>query len=96
MNKAAKFLIQATWMQDDPVFANFDDHTELDWERIEQYLTTTDVESHIVLIEVLMYLCNRESNITLDFIGDLTHDERNAVIESLKLHWNGLQLEEDL
>lgn len=96
MNKAAKFLIQATWMQDNPLFQNYDEVNQLDWNAIEAMHACTDSDSEIVMIEVLMYLCDKETNITLDFIGDLSHEERNAVIEALKMHWNGLQIEENL
>lgn len=101
MKLPSEMLIRSTWMEHDPLFNYHDTITKLDWTAIINEVATFEQEKYsndqCVLVGVLEYLCGIEDGfVTLDEVGRLPVDERQAVLDALKAKWIGTELQEDL
>lgn len=93
MKTATETLIATTWLAEDKFFACHDKVTQIDWEsfNVDDY-----TDEQVYLINVLSYLDDKNSFVTLSDIGNLEENERNSVLEALKIKWSGIQMEENL
>jgi hypothetical protein len=99
MRKATETLVQTTWLADNSIFACHDHVTDIDWNSVWDDVSDGKYnERQITLISVLAYLAsNRDlDSVGLPEIGDLEQMERIAVLDALRIHWAGVQLQEDL
>lgn len=99
MRKATETLVGTTWLADNPNFACHDYVTEINWTNIWQEVSEGKYnEKQITLISVLAFLDNYQDldSVGLPEIGDLHPIERTAVLDALRIYWDGVQLQEDL
>jgi hypothetical protein len=96
MRKATESLIQTTSLVNNPLFSCHDNVTELDWEKIIGWLELNNVDPREEsLIWFLGYL-DGQNDYNLDSINVLEEHEVLAVLESLKIAWSGIELQENL
>lgn len=97
--KSTQILIGTTWLGEDSTFSYYDSVTELDWNLIEENMCEGKYpQNEVTLISVLAYLAGYEDleSISLADIGLLDQFERIAVLEALKAHWVGIEIQENL
>lgn len=96
MRTATQVLVQTTWMHDEGIFRNHDAVERLDWEKIwekiEVHNYTTD---QMVMIQFLGFL-DGESDFDLFSSEHLPQQEKQAILEALKVHWNCAEIQENL
>lgn len=96
MRAATESLIQTTSLVDNPLFSCHDNVTELDWEKIWAWVERNQVDPReMSLIWFLGYL-DGQNDYNLDSINVLEEHEVLAVLESLKIAWSGIELQENL
>jgi len=101
MRTASEHLVQTTWMADNKLFANHDAVTPIDWAKVWEVVDDIDNAefdaNELVMIAVLEFLCGSEMvEVSLDEIANLPEMERQAVIDSLRLKWSKVELQENL
>jgi hypothetical protein len=101
MRTASEHLVQTTWMADNKLFANHDAVTPVDWAKVWEVVDDIDNAefdaNQLVMIAVLEFLCGSEMvEVSLDEIANLPEMERQAVIDSLRLKWSKVELQENL
>jgi hypothetical protein len=99
MRKATETLVHTTWLGDDPLFACHDNVTDVNWEAVENLLYDGHYnQEQQTLISVLAFLSNYENldSISLYDIHQLNKIDRIAILDALRIHWDGVQLQEDL
>lgn len=96
MRAATETLIQTTSLVDNPLFSCHDNVTELNWEKIWEWVERTNVDPReMSLIWFLGYL-DGQNDYNLDSVNILEEHEVLAVLESLKIAWSGIELQENL
>lgn len=93
MRSAAQTLINATWLNENLLFVNHDEFNPIDWEQVAEIEFN---QTEQILVNVLSYLVGFGSGPDLLSIDVLNEHERFCVLESLKLKWAGVKLEENL
>ena len=101
MRTASEQLVQTTWMAENKLFANHDAVTPVDWAKVWDVVDDIDNAefdaNELVMIAVLEFLCGSEMvEVSLDEIANLPEMERQAVIDSLRLKWSKVELQENL
>lgn len=99
MRKATETLVATTWLADDPLFACHDNVTDVNWEVIESKVYSgIYAQEEVTLISVFAFLAGYENldSITLYDIEQLDELEKQAVLDALRIHWTGVQLQENL
>lgn len=97
--KATEILMQTTWMAEDRIFNCHDKVTDIDWELVDENIYEGRYsQKEITLISVFAYLAGNEDldSISLSDVGQLEQLERVAVLEALKAHWIGIEIQENL
>lgn len=96
--KASEVLVQTTRLANDPLFAGHDSLTKVNLDKV--WVLAEDGHYSIdemTLISVFEFLTGADDSfVTVSDIAALPGDERTAVLDALKAHWNGLHLEENL
>ena len=96
MRSATEVLVQTTWMNDEGIFRNHDSVEPLDWEKIwakiELHEYTTD---QMVMIMFLGFL-DGESDFDLFSAETMLQQDKQAILEALKVHWNCAEIQENL
>lgn len=96
MRKATESLINTTFMADNPLFSCHDNVTELDWEKINEWLERTHLsEQEMSLIWFLGYL-DGQNDYNLEQTHCLDQDDLLAILDALKIEWSGIELQENL
>lgn len=96
MRKATEALIQTTSLVNNQLFACHDNVTELDWEKIWEWVERYEVsENEMSLIWFLGYL-DGQNDYNLEQTHCLNEDELLSVLEALKIEWSGIELQENL
>ena len=96
MRTATEFLVQTTWMNDEGIFRNHDSIEPLDWEKIWQKIEVHHYTAdQMVLISFLGFL-DGESDFDLFGAELLPQQDKIAILESLKIHWNATEIQENL
>lgn len=93
MRSPAQCLIQSTWLEEHPLFANFDEFNPINWEAVAEIEFS---KTEQILVFVLSYLAGFGSGPDLLSIDLLNDHERTCVLEALKVKWAGVVLEENL
>jgi hypothetical protein len=99
MRRATETLVQTTWMAEDPLFACHDNVTDVRWEAIQEKVYEGEYTmSQIALISVFAFLAGNDEldSISLSELNNLQPLEQQAILEALRIHWTGVQLQEDL
>lgn len=99
MRKATETLVHTTWLADDALFACHDNVTDVNWEAVENLLYDGHYsQEQQTMISVLAFLSHYENldSISLYDIHQLKGEERIAVLDALRIHWAGVQIEENL
>lgn len=99
MRKPTETLVQTTWLADDPLFACHDNVTDVKWDAIEANLYDgVYTQAQQTLISVFAYLAGNDQldSVSLSDVGELSELERLAILDALRIHWAGVQLQEDL
>jgi DNA polymerase III alpha subunit (gram-positive type) len=97
--KATQALIGSTWLADDELFACHDSVTAIDWRAVYAKLYAGEYdEEQMVLISVLSIIDQVDSmdTVSLEEILELGEHERLAVLDALRIHCDGIKLEENL
>jgi DNA polymerase III alpha subunit (gram-positive type) len=97
--KATQALIGSTWLADDELFACHDSVTAIDWRAVYSKLYAGEYdEEQMVLISVLSIIDQVDSmdTVSLEEILELGEHERLAVLDALRIHCDGIKLEENL
>lgn len=96
MRTATEVLVQTTWMHDEGIFRNHDAVEPLDWEKIWAKIELQDYNvDQMVLIMFLGFL-DGESDFDLFSAEHLPQQDKQAILEALKVHWNCLEIQENL
>lgn len=98
MKLATEYLIQHTFLSEITMFNEHDSLVPLDWERIEQWAERHELkENENVILSFLAFLDGQiEFDLGKATDVSLSLDEKRAIIESLKIDWLGLELQENL
>lgn len=99
MRKATETLVQTTWLADDQLFSCHDNVTDVNWEAVENLLYDGNyTQEQQTMISVLAFLSKYENldSISLYDIHQLKDEERIAILDALRIHWAGIQLQENL
>jgi len=97
--KATQSLVQTTWLADDPLFSCHDNVTDVNWEDVESKLYNGEyTQNEVTMISVFSYFAGYESldSISLSDIGQLPDLDRIAILDALRIHWAGVQIQENL
>jgi hypothetical protein len=96
MRKATEALIQTTSLVNNSLFSHHDSVTELDWEKIMGWMELTKLDPREEsLIWFLGYL-DGQNDFSLESVNVLEQEELLSVLDSLKIHWSGIELQENL
>lgn len=99
MRKATENLVHSTWMADDPLFACHDNVTDVKWDAIQDKVYEGEYTmAQVALIGVFAFLAGNEEldSVSLSELNNLQPMEQQAILDALKIHWTGVQLQEDL
>lgn len=96
--KAAKNLILTTQLNEIPNLINFDEFTEYKWEEIENHINDLrDTNAELgVLFDTFIWVLNEYGTEWVNYLSALPKEDRQSVIESMKLKLLGGELEENL
>lgn len=96
MRKATEALIHTTFLQNNHLFSSHDNVTELDWDQIWEWAERTHLtEQENAILYFLGYL-DGQNGYDLDAVNCLEKNDLLAILESLKIEWNGIDLQENL
>ncbi len=94
--KATESLIQSTVLNENSLFNQHDHINDLDWEKIWAWVEVTDVpKPEMSLIWFLGFL-DGQNDYNLESTFCLDHEDLLAILESLKIEWSGVELQENL
>jgi hypothetical protein len=100
MRTPSEQLVQTSWMCEHKLFANHDAVTPVNWDKVWEVIGEQESEfdhNQLVLIAVLEFLCGSEMvEVSLDEIANLPELERQSVVDSLRLKWSKVELQENL
>jgi hypothetical protein len=96
MKSATEVLVQTTWMHDEGIFRNHDQVESLDWEKIWAKIELHDYTvDQMVMIQFLGFL-DGESDFDLFSAEPLPQQDKIAILEALRIHWNAVEIQENL
>ena len=96
MKSATEVFVQTTWMHDEGIFRNHDEVEPLDWEKIWEKIETHDYTAdQMVMISFLGFL-DGESDFDLFSAELLPAQDKRAILEALQIHWNCVEIQENL
>jgi hypothetical protein len=93
-----EYLIRTTSLTENNLFNHHDKLSPLDWEKIWAWYELNAVdESERILISFLAFL-DGQTNFDLTEATDpsLSDDDRQAILEALRIDWLGVELQENL
>ena len=101
MKTPSEQLVQTTWMAEHKLFQNHDAVTPVDWAKVWEVVDNIERPEfnadQLVMVAVLEFLCGSEMvEVSLDEIANLPELERQAVVDSLRLKWSRVELQENL
>jgi hypothetical protein len=101
MRTPSEQLVHTTWMAEHKLFQNHDAVTPVDWAKVWEVVDNIETPEfnadQLVMVAVLEFLCGSEMvEVSLDEIANLPELERQAVVDSLRLKWSRVELQENL
>lgn len=96
MRTATEVLVQTTWMHDEGIFRNHDAVEPLDWEKIWEKIEVHNYTVDQMTMIMFLGFLDGESDFDLFNAEQLPQQDKQAILEALKVHWNCLEIQENL
>jgi len=96
MRTATEVLVQTTWMNDEGIFRNHDSIEPLDWEKIWAKIEVHDYTADQMVMITFLGFLDGESDFDLFSAELLPQQDKHAILEALKIHWNAIEMQENL
>ena len=96
MKSATEVLVQTTWMHDEGIFRNHDAIEPLDWEKIWAKIEVHDYTADQMVMITFLGFLDGESDFDLFSAELLPQQDKHAILEALKIHWNAVEIQENL